>query len=60
MERKQEFRALTAMAVIQGVKLDVHDRLTVIKVAYTYGRGHQRRAIHVTSAVGLEARQTGT
>ena len=40
MERKQEFGALTAMAVIQGVKLDMHDRLTVIEVAYTYGRGH--------------------
>jgi len=40
MERKQEFRALTVMAVIQGVELDMHDGLTVIKVAYTYGRGH--------------------
>jgi len=38
MERKQEFRALTAMAVIRGVELDVHDGLTVIKVAYTYSR----------------------
>jgi len=49
-----------AMAVIQGVELDVHDRPTAIEVAYIYGRGHQRRAIHVTSAAGLEARQTGT
>jgi len=48
------------MAAIQGVKLDVHDRLTVIKVAYTYGRGHQRQAIRVTSAAGLEAKQAGT
>ena len=60
MERKQEFGALTAMVVIQGVELDMHDRLTAIEVAYIYGRGYQRRAIHVTSAAGLEARQIGT
>ena len=60
MERKQEFGALTAMAVIQGVELDVHDRLTAIEVAYIYGRGHQRQVIRVTSAAWLEARQTGT
>jgi len=39
-ERKREFGALTAMVVIRGVELDVHDRLTAIEVAYTYGRGH--------------------
>jgi len=60
VERKREFGGLTAIAVIQGVELDVHDRPTVIEVAYIYGRGHQRRAIHVTLAAGLEARQTGT
>jgi len=43
VERKQEFGALTAMAVIRGVELDVHDRLTVIEVAYTYGRGLEGR-----------------
>jgi len=60
VERKQEFGALTAMVVIQGVELDMHDRLTAIEVAYIYGRGHQRRAICMISAAGLEARQTGT
>jgi len=40
------------MAVIQGVKLNVHDRLTVIKVAYTYGRVLRSKGLKDAMCVG--------